>query len=115
MKNFRGVQLIDKAMATKAILEERRLAMLEDFQVHHSPCHIPYMCIMFATEDEWCTRIHDNTGACIRENVHMPNVDCAEKVGRYCRLAGCVGLGASGLGSSSGGEFPKPAEWIIQP
>jgi hypothetical protein len=95
MKNFRGVQLIDKAMATKAILEERRLAMLEDFQVHHSPCHIPYMCIMFATEDEWCTRIHDSTGACIRENVHMPNVDCAEKVGRYwLPFGGVCGTGS---------------------
>ena len=63
MKNFRGVQLIDKAMATKAILEERRLAMLEDFQVGLCPCQIPYIHIMSTTQDEWRARVHSCRGA----------------------------------------------------
>lgn len=32
-----GAELIDKAIALKAVLEERRLAMLDDFQVGALP------------------------------------------------------------------------------
>lgn len=60
MKKFHGVQLIDKAIATKAILEARRLAMLEDFQVICRPRRVQLAIAAFGrmgmpTDDVGCT------------------------------------------------------------